>query len=69
MLNTPELVELLNDTPKLADQDLDSFDAFVVAGGLSPMFTYRDNEDLHKAIVAFYEAEKLVAVYCHSVRR
>jgi hypothetical protein len=32
-LNTPELVELLNDTPKLADQDLDSFDALVVAGG------------------------------------
>ena len=66
-LNTPELVELINDTPKLADQDLDSFDAFVVAGGLSPMFTYRGNEDLHKAIVAFYEAEKLVAVYCHGV--
>jgi Putative intracellular protease/amidase len=66
-LNTPELVALLADTPKIADADLDTYDALVVAGGLSPMFTYRDNEDLRRAIIGFYEAEKLVAVYCHGV--
>jgi putative intracellular protease/amidase len=66
-LNTPELAALLEDTPKLADLDLDSYDALVVAGGLSPMFTYRGNEVLQNAIVRFYEAEKLVAVYCHGV--
>jgi putative intracellular protease/amidase len=66
-LNTPELVARLADTPKLADEDLDTYDALVVAGGLSPMFTYRDNEDLRRAIIEFYEAEKLVAVYCHGV--
>ncbi len=66
-LNTPELVALLEDTPLLSDQDLDSFDALVCAGGLSPMFTYRGNTDLEGAIVRFYEAEKLVAVYCHGV--
>src|SRR5438445_8093708 len=36
-----------------------------VAGGQSPMFTFRDNEDLKQAIRHFYEAEKPVAVYCH----
>jgi putative intracellular protease/amidase len=66
-LNTPELVALLADTPRIADADLDTYDVLVVAGGLSPMFTYRDNEDLRRAIVGFYEAEKLVAVYCHGV--
>jgi putative intracellular protease/amidase len=66
-LNTPELMALLEDTPKLADQDLDAFDALVCAGGLSPMFTFRGNEVLERAIVDFYEAEKLVAVYCHGV--
>ncbi len=66
-LNTPELADLLAGTPKLADEDLDGYDALVVAGGLSPMFTFRDNEDLHRAIVDFYQAEKLVAVYCHGV--
>ncbi len=66
-LNTPGLVALLADTPKLADLDLAGFDALVVAGGLSPMFTYRDSEDLRRAIVGTYEAEKLLAVYCHGV--
>ena len=64
-LNTPELVALLDDTPRMADLDLGRFDAIVVCGGLSPMFTYRDNEDLKQAIVSFYEAEKPVAAFCH----
>ena len=44
-----------------------SYDALVVCGGQSPMFTFRDNKDLHNAIRAFYEAEKPVAVFCHGV--
>ena len=43
-VNTPELMELLDDTPRLADLDLDQFDAIMVAGGQSPMFTFRENE-------------------------
>jgi putative intracellular protease/amidase len=64
-VNTPELAELLADTPKLSDLDLDEFDAIMVAGGQSPMFTFRDNEDLGSAIRNFYEAEKPTAIYCH----
>ena len=64
-VNTPELTELLNDTPRLSDLDLDEFDAIMVAGGQSPMFTFRDNEDLKTAILHFYEGEKPTAVYCH----
>jgi putative intracellular protease/amidase len=66
-LNTPELVALLEDTPKLSTLDYNSYDALVVCGGQSPMFTFRDNTDLHDAIRAFYEAEKPVAVFCHGV--
>ena len=64
-VNTPELSALLDDTPRLSDLDLDEFDAIMVAGGQSPMFTFRDNEDLKKAILHFYEGEKPTAVYCH----
>ena len=64
-VNTPELVELLKDTPKLSDLDLEEFDAIMVAGGQSPMFTFRDNEDLKAAIRHFYESEKPTAIYCH----
>jgi putative intracellular protease/amidase len=64
-VNTPELMALLQNTPALADLDLDAYDALLVAGGLSPMWTFRDNDDLKAAIRQFYEAEKPVALYCH----
>jgi putative intracellular protease/amidase len=66
-LNTPELVALLENTPRLSTLDYSSYDALVICGGLSPMFTFRDNKDLHNAIRAFYEAEKPVAAFCHGV--
>jgi putative intracellular protease/amidase len=66
-LNTPELVALLENTATLSRLDYSSYDALVVCGGQSPMFTFRDNADLHEAIRAFYEAEKPVAVFCHGV--
>ena len=66
-LNTPELMALLEDTPRLADLDPDDYDAIVVCGGQSPSFTFRDNKDLHQAIRAFYEAEKPTVALCHGV--
>ena len=64
-INTPELMALLDDTPKLADLDLDEFDAIVVCGGQSPMFTYPGRDDVKAAILTFYEAEKPTAALCH----
>jgi putative intracellular protease/amidase len=64
-VNTPELMELLEDTPKLEGLDLDAYDAVMVAGGFSPMFTYPGNVALADAIRHFYEAEKPTALYCH----
>jgi putative intracellular protease/amidase len=39
----------------------------VVCGGAAPMFQFRGNDDLKRAIAAFYEAEKPTAVLCHGV--
>jgi putative intracellular protease/amidase len=64
-VNTPELMALLDHTPSLADLDLDEFDAIMVAGGLAPMFTFRDNEQLREAVRRFYESEKPTCIYCH----
>ena len=64
-VNTPALMDRLEDTPRLNDLDLDEFDAIMVAGGQSPMFSFRDNEALRDAIRHFYESEKPTAVYCH----
>ena len=64
-VNTPDLMALLEHTPKLAELDVADYDAIMIAGGQSPMFTFRANTDLATVLRAFYEAEKLVAVYCH----
>ena len=64
-VNTPELMALLDDTPKLADLDVGGFDAIVVCGGQSPMFTYPGRHDVRAALLAFYEAEKPTAALCH----
>jgi putative intracellular protease/amidase len=66
-LNTPELAHLLEDTPKLSDLDLDAYDAIMVAGGQAPMFSFRDNEDVHDALRYFYESEKPTCIYCHGI--
>ena len=64
-LNTPELAALLERTRQLAELELDEFEAIMVAGGQAPMFSFRDNEDLHHALRQFYEAEKPTCIYCH----
>jgi putative intracellular protease/amidase len=64
-LNTPAITALLEDTPALRDVDLDAHDALVVCGGQGPMFQFRDQPDLQRAIAAFFEAEKPTAALCH----
>lgn len=66
-VHTPELMRLLDDTPMVSAIDPADYDAVLVAGGQSPMFTYRDDADLASLIRTFYEAEKPVAAYCHGV--
>lgn len=66
-VNTPSLMGLVEDTTALGDLDADDFDALVVVGGQSPMFTFRDDETLKETIRAFYESEKPTAALCHGV--
>jgi putative intracellular protease/amidase len=66
-VNTPEYWQLVESTPALADVDYDDYDAIVVVGGESPMFTFRDHEELKRALRTFYEAEKVTAALCHGI--
>jgi putative intracellular protease/amidase len=64
-LSSPELMTALEDTPALGDLDLESFDAIVVCGGQSPMFTFRDDAGLQTALARFYESGRATAALCH----
>jgi putative intracellular protease/amidase len=61
------LAGLVEDTKKVAHIDKSRFDAILVAGGQSPMFTYEKAHSLQQKFVEFYEAGKIAAVLCHGV--
>ena len=65
-LNTQAIVTLLENTPAVADLDLDAFDALLICGGQGPMFQdFRHRDDLKKALLHFYLARKVTATLCH----
>lgn len=66
-INTPELWQLVETTPRLADVVLDDYDAIVAVGGQGPMFPFRDNAALKNALRTFYESNRVTAALCHGV--
>jgi putative intracellular protease/amidase len=64
-LNTPEYMQLIEDTPALSGLDYDDYDALVVVGGQSPMFTFREHDELKNALRTFYEGGKVTSALCH----
>lgn len=57
---------LLEDTRPVDDVDPTAYDAIFVAGGQSPMITFRGNEKMQRLVAAFHEAGKITALVCHA---
>lgn len=57
---------LVEDTVALADVSADDFDAIFLVGGQAPMYTFAEDEALHRLVAAFHEAGKVTAVVCHA---
>lgn len=64
-MNTPRLAALVSNTRPVKDLALDKFDAILIAGGQSPMFTFEKATTLQQRFVEFYEAGKLACALCH----
>lgn len=64
-LQDPNFVQLLENTPSLSNFDIDDFDAIVVAGGQSPMFSFEQATNLHEFFSDFYATGKTSAALCH----
>lgn len=64
-LNKPDFVKLLENTPAVSALDPADFDAIIVAGGQSPMFTFRSSAPLQKLFLAIFNAGKPSAALCH----
>jgi putative intracellular protease/amidase len=64
-INQAEFMELLENTTAIANLDLNIFDAIVVCGGQSPMFTFRQDRALIQLFSNFYATGKPTAALCH----
>ena len=64
--HSPKHRALISDTKAIADANPEHYDAVFLAGGQSPMFTFRDNAGVHALVASFYEAGKITALVCHA---
>jgi putative intracellular protease/amidase len=65
-LSSPNHSKLLENTKSISQVKIEDYDALFLAGGQSPMYTFIDNQKLHKFVADFYDAEKVVAIVCHA---
>ena len=65
-MQKPEFNAMLKNTKKLTAVDAKNYDAIFLVGGQGPMYTYKNNKELEKLFVAFYESGKPTAAVCHS---
>ena len=66
-LTSPKAAALLKGTKALSAVKVADYDAVIVAGGQSPMFTFRENKALQTLVASFYDAKKPTAALCHGV--
>ena len=65
-LSSARHAALLADTKPISALKVADYDAIFLAGGQSPMFTFIDDERLHRFIADFYDSGKVVAAVCHA---
>jgi putative intracellular protease/amidase len=65
-INSPEHLKLVEDTKPLADIAVDDYDAVLLVGGQAPMYTFFNDERVHRLVASFYAAGKPTAVICHA---
>jgi putative intracellular protease/amidase len=66
-LSSPEHVRLVEQSKPLAEIAVDDYDAVLFVGGQGPMYTFWNDERVHRLLASFYEAGKVTAVICHAV--
>jgi putative intracellular protease/amidase len=65
-INSPEHLKLVEQSRSLSDVSLDDYDAVLLAGGQGPMYTFFDDDRVHRLVASFYQAGKVTAVICHA---
>lgn len=64
-IHNTELIKMWENTLPLSQVKVSDYAALIVAGGQSPMFTFRNNPELQKLFLDFYYSGKPTAALCH----
>jgi len=64
-LADPTKQELLKNSKKLSTVNPNDYKAIFVCGGQGPMYTFYENEEVHKFFTNYYETGKPTAAICH----
>lgn len=64
--HSPAYSAMLTDTKSIAGVKVADFDAIFLAGGQSPMVTFRGHSGLMKLVADFHAAGKVTALVCHA---
>jgi putative intracellular protease/amidase len=64
-MNSPQHTALIENSKPLSKITVNDYDAILFVGGQGPMYTFYDNDRVHKVAVEFYKAGKITAVLCH----
>lgn len=65
-INSPDHRVLIEQSKQMGAIKLENFDAVLFVGGQGPMYTFFNDERVHKLATQFYEAGKILAVICHA---
>jgi putative intracellular protease/amidase len=65
-IESPRHAGLVEATTPLAEVGVDDFEAVLFVGGQGPMFTFVDNDDVHRVLTGYHDAGKVTAVICHA---
>jgi putative intracellular protease/amidase len=65
-ISSPEHLKLVEQSKPLADVDVGDYDAVLLVGGQGPMYTFFNDERVHRLVASFYEVGKVTAVICHA---
>ena len=63
---SPDHIKLVQNSRPIADLHPKDYDAVLFVGGQGPMYTFFNDERVHKLAAQFCEADKITAVICHA---
>jgi putative intracellular protease/amidase len=64
--HSPQHAKLIENSTPISQLALNDYDAVLFVGGQGPMYTFYDDDRVHKLAAQFYKAGKITAVLCHA---